>query len=115
LLTVTNALGRFMVAKPPETSVTKGQKVSFIVGADRMTVAFAPAGAGANQITVRVTAVELTGGVVTLFTQAKDGQSFHVHAPSIHFDSGDIYVGRELQLSWKPEDSYLLPSNGNEH
>lgn len=112
---LTSALGRFVVPKPPERLLSKGQSVSFIVGADRMTVGFEPSDAATNEVAVRVTAVELTGGVVTLFAQAKDGQSFHVHVPPTHFDSGDIHVGRELHLSWKTGDSYLLPSNGNEH
>ena len=108
-LVVTNALGRFVLSRHPEETASKGRKVSFIVGADRMTVSFAVPDTE-NRIAARVSAVELTGGVVTVFAQSSDGQTFHVHAPSAHFDSGDIQVGRGLHLSWKPEDSYLLPS-----
>lgn len=88
-------------------SVSAGDKASFVVSADRVTLSPDKPDA-VNAVQAKLISEEFIGSVVTLFLESKDGHEFKVQMQERDLITLDLEVDSEIWLAWDAEHAHLL-------
>ena len=108
-IAVESAYGAIDVLAPADRALAVGDTVNIVVSADRVALT-AEAGAGGNAVTGTVISEEFIGSVVTLYLDIGGGTVFRVQKQAHELDTVDLTPGQTLHTSWRPEDTYVLPT-----
>lgn len=108
VVTAETALGTFRAAVPDGVARAPGGGITFVVGADRISLGGRPAGAG-NEVRLELISEEFIGSVVTLHFEAPGGSAFRVQKQQRELDTLALEVGATMWASWPAEDVHVLP------
>ena len=104
---IDTGLGSFEIAADGR-DLAAGDRVSFVVSADR--IQLAPTAAGArNEIACSLSGEEFVGSVVTLFLEAPGGQEIKAQIQQRELDRLEVSIGGPVFASWQPDQAYILP------
>ncbi len=99
--------GSFQVPLP-DPAPAVGDRLELVVSADRVAVSDS-AGGHDNVISGELISEEFVGSMITLHIDIGDGTVFRVQKQQHELDALDFTSGRTLYVSWRPEDTYILP------
>jgi spermidine/putrescine transport system ATP-binding protein len=105
-------IGDFTV--PAAASVlTAGDKVSFVIAADRIALAGESAGDAASghaRVHGTVLGLEFVGSTQTVFIKVPGSETeFRVQKQQHEIESLSLAPGQHVQLSWNPQHAWVLP------
>ena len=106
---VESAHGTIEAAVPAARAPAVGDAVNLVVSADRV-VLDAQAKAHSNAVSGAVISEEFIGSVVTLHLDVGGGTVFRVQKQAHELDTVDITPGQTFHVSWRAEDTYVLPA-----
>jgi spermidine/putrescine transport system ATP-binding protein len=109
MMSVAGALGSFKV--PCTRDVQEGQKVSFVIAADRVALAPAAVASSALDDSVRgtVLGLEFVGSTQTVFVEVAGGREFRVQKQQHEVEQLDLTPGTPVSMTWDPRHAWLLP------
>ncbi len=98
-------------AETDGAAATPGAPASFVVSADRVTLATEEPTAE-NKVEAKLISEEFIGSVVTLFFESADGHEFKVQMQERDLLALDLGVDAPAWLSWEPDHAHLLEGDG---
>lgn len=106
-VSVDTRIGGFEVETGVAGSIRKGERVTLVVSADRVSVDD-KAVVGRNSVIGTVVGEEFVGAFVTLHIDVGDGGTFRAQLQQHALDRLGIVRGKSLTVTWKPEHAVLL-------
>ena len=100
--------GVFRVPQPADRTLTAGDAVTFVVGADRIRLADDGLETVQNRIVGTVVAIEYVGSMATLFLELASGREFRLQRPEAEL--GEVTAGSRLTMTWDVADAFVLPA-----
>ena len=108
-IVVDTAHGDIDAATPAGRAPAAGDAINLVVSADRVALT-ARTETHRNSVTGDVISEEFIGSVVTLHLDIGDGAVFRVQKQAHELDTIDISPGQTFRMSWRAEDTYVLPA-----
>jgi spermidine/putrescine transport system ATP-binding protein len=108
---VAGALGLFSVPAPRD--VAAGEAVSFVIAADRVSLAAegTTTANGGPHLDGTVIGLEFVGSTQTVFIDVAGSHEFRVQKQQHEIESLGLVPGKRVALSWEPRHAWLLPHN----
>ncbi len=100
--------GAFSTGVSPDATIALGQELSFVIGADRVTVSKTPPDLE-NRVSCTLIGEEFVGSVVTLFLETESGAEIKAQIQQRHLEALDVAVGDRLHVGWSAAYAHLLP------
>ena len=101
--------GDIQATVPSARAPAVGDSVNLVVSGDRVALN-AETEAHTNAVTGTVISEEFIGSVVTLHLDVGGGTVFRVQKQAHELDTVDITPGQTFHVSWRAEDTYVLPA-----
>lgn len=107
-LLVATPQGVFQVAAPERDAARTGQAVEFVVSADRI-MTQREGVAQENAVEGTITAIEVTGSVVSLFLELPDGYELRLQKSEQQVQGVALRIGDTVKASWSAQAAFVLP------
>jgi spermidine/putrescine transport system ATP-binding protein len=104
---VVTSAGTFEVPVTGARRPAAGERMTFVIAADRITTSFEGEPRG-NQVTGVLRGQEFVGSVVTLFLELPDGSEFRIQKQEHESVKITTQLGERLAVSWDARDAYVL-------
>ena len=95
-------------------SVTTGDRISVVIGADRVTLSADRERRAENGVTGTVLGQEFVGAMVTVFLELAPGIEFRIQKQQHELEGLDLSIGSTLSAWWATEHAYVLPQSGDD-
>ncbi len=105
---LTSDIGTLVASKPAKLQAAQGDRLSFVVSADVMSVSDAKP-RSENVVQCELISEEFIGSVVTLFLEAGPGVELKAQIQQRDIEKIDTSPGAKLYLSWPSSNVHILP------
>jgi spermidine/putrescine transport system ATP-binding protein len=109
MATIATPAGSFHVVQPPDRRLGMGATVTFVIGADRVSLGERDRHRD-NRVEGIVRAIEYVGATATVFLALPDGQEFRVQKPETDLEGLSVVPGSRLPVTWHAGDAFVLPA-----
>ena len=109
---VDTPVGEIRAVASPSSDLREGQVVDLVISADRVMLNQEREDSH-NQLSASLISEEFVGSVVTLYLQAQGTEEFRVQFQQRELAGIDLSDNRRLNVSWSPEDVFILPVERN--
>jgi spermidine/putrescine transport system ATP-binding protein len=106
-IVVSTPHGSFTAVAKEDRLPTVGSEVTLVIAADQIRLDRKTS--SVNALSGTITAAEFSGSVATLFVQVPPGLEFQVQKAGSQIDRTSIAIGASVDLSWSPEQAYVIP------
>ena len=106
--TAISGLGSFKLPADTATGRSDGSNVSFVIGADRVTLS-ADEPRSENKVACQLISEEFVGSVVTLYLEARDGTEFKAQIQQRELETINPQPGATVWVSWSTDHTHVLP------
>ena len=106
---VQTEFARLRAPLPASHGVTTGDRISVVIGADRVTLSAEREQRAENGVTGTVLGQEFVGAMVTLFLELAPGIEFRIQKQQHELEGLDLSIGSALSAWWATEHAYVLP------
>ena len=106
---VQTEFARLRAPLPASHGVTTGDRISVVIGADRVTLSAQREQRAENGVTGTVLGQEFVGAMVTLFLELAPGIEFRIQKQQHELEGLDLSIGSALSAWWATEHAYVLP------
>ncbi len=111
---VQTEFARLRAPLPASHGVTTGDRISVVIGADRVTLSADREERAENGVTGTVLGQEFVGAMVTVFLELAPGIEFRIQKQQHELEGLDLNIGSALSAWWATEHAYVLPQTGDD-
>ena len=111
---VQTEFARLRAPLPATHGVTTGDRVSVVIGADRVTLSADREQRSENGVMGTVLGQEFVGAMVTVFLELAPGIEFRIQKQQHELEGLDLSIGSALSAWWATEHAYVLPQTGDD-
>ena len=111
---VQTEFARLRAPLPASHGVTTGDRISVVIGADRVTLSADQEQRAENGVTGTVLGQEFVGAMVTVFLELAPGIEFRIQKQQHELEGLDLSIGSGLGAWWATEHAYVLPQTGDD-
>ena len=108
---VDTPVGEIRAVTSSSGDFSEGQVVDLVISADRVMLD-QEREEGHNQLSASLISESFVGSVVTLYLQVEGAEEFRVQIQQRALAAIDLSDSRRLNLTWSPEDVFILPAEG---
>ena len=105
---IDTSIGTFITDSETTHHRAIGERVSFVVSADQITVS-SDSLSDDNQLCCNLISEEFIGSIVTLHFEAADGCAMRVQIQQRQLAELDLTIGESFHLAWSGTNTYILP------
>ena len=105
---------RLRAPLPASHGVATGDRISVVIGADRVTLSANREEHAENGVTGTVLGQEFVGAMVTVFLELAPGIEFRIQKQQHELEGLDLNIGSALSAWWATEHAYVLPQTGDD-
>ena len=99
---------------PASHVVAAGDRISVVIGADRVNLSAGQEQGAENGVTGTVLGQEFVGAMVTIFLELAPGTEFRIQKQQHELEGLDLGIGSVLSAWWATEHAYVLPQTDDD-
>ena len=99
---------------PPSHGIAPGDRISVVIGADRITLSADDVPSTENVVRGTVLAQEFVGAMITVFLELAPGVEFRIQKQQHELQGLDLTIGSTLTAWWTTEHAYVLPQSDDD-